>query len=208
MICNAPVFLSCFNSRPSCDGRLPRLRRAIRPYVFQFTPVVRRATSSKIGPISSTCFNSRPSCDGRHRSNGGGGCGGVSIHARRATGDCAILLAIARAPCFNSRPSCDGRPQCSPIKHFHERFNSRPSCDGRPSSMSRRYTRWLFQFTPVVRRATVGDSLGSRATRFQFTPVVRRATEIARSNIITQEGFNSRPSCDGRPYSSISSLFA
>ena len=55
----------CFNSRPSCDGRL--------------TPKVIR--------LFGLCFNSRPSCDGRLINNEVRSLLVVSIHARRVTGD-------------------------------------------------------------------------------------------------------------------------
>ncbi len=99
----------CFNSRPSCDGRLsPGPSNAVpgsfnsRPYCdgrhtlqdgaaqvgFQFTPVLRRAT--------------RPDIQGPHGRR-------VSIHARLATGDRGRRPRRSTLCSFNSRPYCDGR---------------------------------------------------------------------------------------------------
>ena len=100
----------CFNSRPSCDGRPGKPARANHEKVsiharratgdsksasspsshkFQFTPVVRRATSRANVQIFRAI---------------------VSIHARRATGDRPPFCGDFVARRFNSRPSCDGRP--------------------------------------------------------------------------------------------------
>ena len=142
-----------FNSRPSCDGR---------PVNFSLCRLV-------------ACFNSRPSCDGR------------------LARDAAACVAGR----FNSRPSCDGRPVDVGWRIFQSGFNSRPSCDGRPdkyalislihvSIHARRATGdraaaasasiRMFQFTPVVRRATLYFDSANGILMFQFTPVVRRAT--------------------------------
>ena len=76
-----------FNSRPSCDGRLADRLEAALKREFQFTPVVRRATSPLPCRARLPCFNSRPSCDGRLRPADEVERMMVSIHARRATGD-------------------------------------------------------------------------------------------------------------------------
>ena len=90
--CSSPAAqlpFSCFNSRPSHDGRpsamesyawtvlfqfTPVARRATRRCIkrsridwFQFTPVARRATSGQASCRRSAGFNSRPSHDGRPR---------------------------------------------------------------------------------------------------------------------------------------------
>ena len=59
--------LCCFNSRPSCNGRPTRARAAHHH----------------------KRFNSRPSCNGRPVLENAMPMQGVSIHARRVTGDCA-----------------------------------------------------------------------------------------------------------------------
>ena len=165
--------------------------------MFQFTPVVRRATARQTTATMPQCFNSRPSCDGRlvgiygatreivsiHARRATGDVGRarneagriVSIHARRATGDRQATSASRHQPCFNSRPSCDGRRAARRRESGSVSFNSRPSCDGRHFTMlvSAEYCVSIH-----ARRAT-GDT-GPRhrlSPRFQFTPVVRRATE-------------------------------
>ena len=77
-----------FNSRPSCDGRLPC---GGAPAAENKVSIhARRATGDRRGDrtrASRTRFNSRPSCDGRPRRDAWGEQLTVSIHARRATGD-------------------------------------------------------------------------------------------------------------------------
>ena len=143
--------MSGFNSRPSCDGRLDVGALALVGG-FQFTPVVRRATKSQNSPSSPRSFNSRPSCDGRRARGGCSPSLAVSIHARRATGDASVPAPLRRA----------------------RRFNSRPSCDGRPKLHQEHLTRFWFQFTPVVRRAT---RRGAWRPRFAAVSIhARRAT--------------------------------
>ena len=149
--------------------------RVLAP-LFQFTPVMRRATFLFLSRAEAQGFNSRPSCDGRHvlaldvaRPEQ------VSIHARHATGDIRRHSNGTHYNSFNSRPSCDGRRSARHCMSARSCFNSRPSCDGRLSHPPLRRCGALFQFTPVMRRAT---------------PTARRTSLRGR--------FNSRPSCDGR----------
>ena len=60
--------------------------------MFQFTPVVRRATFPQVLIMSMSCFNSRPSCDGRPFGLSNLLDALVSIHARRATGDLPLCF--------------------------------------------------------------------------------------------------------------------
>ena len=55
-----------------------------------------------------------------------------------------------------------------------------------------------FQFTPVMRRATDTRVSAYERRAFQFTPVMRRATWKVTASPFCGQGFNSRPSCDGR----------
>ena len=89
---------------PQVDGQ---------PHVFQFTPVMRRAT--RIG-IEEFLIKK------------------VSIHARHATGDLNNQKDKLAPLSFNSRPSCDGRPRGQRVDIHLMSFNSRPSCDGRPDN--------------------------------------------------------------------------
>ena len=173
---------------------------------FQFTPVVRRATSKtkvfswwsmfQFTPVvrRATHFHSPAHVPKT-----------VSIHARRATGDLKSRL-IAVEGRFQFTPVVRrATVRCRRTALVVARFNSRPSCDGRLRPIFRRMRPVLFQFTPVVRRAT--DLTGGIIYNgvFQFTPVVRRATTGA-SCAAVAIGFNSRPSCDGRP--SINIVFS
>ena len=146
--------------------------------MFQFTPVLRRATRRR-SPLCRQGF--------------------VSIHARLATGDTSRSISAPRPTRFNSRPSCDGRPVALDVVvdallvSIHARlatgdssaqssasarscFNSRPSCDGRLLAFSQVYTG---KPVSIHARLATGDK--------------RRA-----SAILVDGSFNSRPSCDGR----------
>ena len=79
---------------------------------------------------------------------------GVSIHARRATGDATNAVQVQIAAAF----------QFTPVVRRATYVWANSEAQAR------------FQFTPVVRRATLTPALSIGAPRFQFTPVVRRAT--------------------------------
>ena len=144
---------------------------------------------------------------------------GVSIHARRATGDSQVLdyidyeefqftpvvrratFARGAAPrdCrrFNSRPSCDGRRLYMYTAKTSTSFNSRPSCDGRP---------WLCHPPLFLRcfnsRPSCDGRLKKKANFFKYFSFNsrpscdgRRARRHGRRRCCS---FNSRPSCDGR----------
>ena len=165
----------CFNSRPSCDGRQFSTIRKYESVLFQFTPVLRRATHDNALPCATCCFNSRPSCDGRlgvlvsrYRI-------AVSIHARLATGDHAknqkpnppqvsIHARLATGDLF--LPLMERQINVS----IHARLATGdvPKPSTSPSG--------VFQFTPVLRRATLAAGSFNEDEKFQFTPVLRRAT--------------------------------
>ena len=166
---------------------------------FQFTPVMRRATGWVHPRQPPGRFNSRPSCDGR-----------------RAAG-----RTDPRRDCFNSRPSCDGRPlqDVRALQRLLVSIHARhatgdPTEAGKDPefavSIHARHATgdvWasglrsdgVFQFTPVMRRATECADAEVVEVAFQFTPVMRRATCEQPRGCLERGGFNSRPSCDGRP---------
>ena len=142
--------------------------------MFQFTPVLRRATRTRVDLAQVIA---------------------VSIHARLATGDPQARRGGQRSRRFNSRPSCDGRLY-GVIPEAGCRFNSRPSCDGRLLDVLTRLRFWV----SIHARLATGDATVRASfdnARFQFTPVLRRATQEPR-NGVHDTSFNSRPSCDGR----------
>ena len=146
---------------------------------FQFTPVVRRATDGFSLALASLMFQFTPVV---RRATGVAraveALAEVSIHARRATGD----------PMHNSK------------KSLHFSFNSRPSCDGRLVHGLR--TSIAVAVSIHARRATGDDTAQHWRIHhhvFQFTPVVRRATAVLSAMRSSFASFNSRPSCDGRP---------
>ena len=119
----------------------------------------------------------------------------VSIHARLATGD-APTAACAAVVCFNSRPSCDGR-------HDPSGYNSmKPvSIHARLATGDGQRERWAerqrFQFTPVLRRAThhPGRLQGERRVSIHARLATGDPPPLRPRGAC---GFNSRPSCDGR----------
>ena len=79
---------SCFNPRPSCEGR-PSARLAnVCDESFQSAPLMRGATIDRVALFVLA---------------------GVSIRAPHARGDAARLLPQPAPSCFNPRPSCEGR---------------------------------------------------------------------------------------------------
>ena len=149
----------CFNSRPSCDGRQCDLRDFKGLKVFQFTPVVRRATMFITNLL---LWNI------------------VSIHARRATGDLQTAV-VKQVYCVSIHARrATGDSVALPRAWQRECFNSRPSCAGRRKASKAFTGRGVFQFTPVVRRATISLKQRPLQKMFQFTPVVRRATSNSR----------------------------
>ena len=178
--------------------------------MFQFTPVMRRATACRHARRRSCSFNSRPSCDGRRDKNVITASVRVSIHARHATGDPKVSAKITK--------------QAVSIHARHA------TGDGQ---RNRRKRGGVFQFTPVMRRATAagqggrprravsiharhatGDGpLGSSAAcwAFQFTPVMRRATRfgllhvgVTRVSIHARHATGDRRRFDGRSKHDVS----
>ena len=132
--------------------------------LFQFTPVLRRATSFPGLDSRRSRFNSRPSCDGRRGLGRRWRRRRVSIHARLATGDPTPLL----KGCSTDHVSIHARLATGDV------------------TVPRRYIVGKFQFTPVLRRATTANRKGFTPWQFQFTPVLRRATEKANQDLARQ----------------------
>ena len=190
--------------------------------MFQFTPVLRRATSattSRSGAssvsiharlatgddereqanLSARRFNSRPSCDGRHFGLDVINAYEVSIHARLATGDLVLPVRRKRRIRFNSRPSCDGRQRLQQEGEGGVRvsIHARLATGDKSSSSAHRIMR-LFQFTPVLRRATRHSRAHRPPRRFNSRPSCDgRLPLLFLLQLFLR--FNSRPSCDGRP---------
>ena len=163
----------CFNSRPSCEGRL-----------------MDTSTICEHGG-----FNSRPSCEGRPGADRDRRPAEVSIHAPRARGDELRLRADAQA-LFQFTPLVRGATRCARSTFLTAGFNSRPSCEGRHGTVVPESDTGVSIHAPRAR----GDLPFLRAAypgQFQFTPLVRGATLI-QDNSNVPRGFNSRPSCEGR----------
>ncbi len=150
--------LPSFNSRPSCDGRQVNGLCNFAITRFQFTPVLRRATSRAATALANQPFQFTPVL--RRATGVGRLCNLaaiVSIHARLATGDTRPRKRRRGTSRFNSRPSCDGRPLHVP---FHARLGvsiHARLATGDPAEWFNDVARFMFQFTPVLRRATAGS---------------------------------------------------
>ncbi len=213
---------ACFNPRPSCEGRLdPKAGEYARLRVSIHAPhargddelldvVVRdvvsihaphaRGDSTLMVPSSLTLsFNPRPSCEGRPRTlrcrrgrysfqstplMRGATCVAradrgprvVSIHAPHARGD----------PC--ATPTCPGRA----------RFNPRPSCEGRPKTAYALDEALAFQSTPLMRGATCAPPRICKEGIVSIHAPHARGDKYDGDKTYTGEGFNPRPSCEGR----------
>ncbi len=125
---------TCFNPRPSCEGR--RLHLLVN--------------------LANCGFNPRPSCEGRLKR--------PHANRRLSLFQSTPLMrgatSVGRAPptlsrCFNPRPSCEGRPHgYIHLRVVVPRFNPRPSCEGRLTATANLVFPYLFQSTPLMRGAT------------------------------------------------------
>ena len=106
-----PTWPSCFNPRPSCEGR-PRGRGCAdgRAQVSIHAPHARGDPLPLTLTTRLPSFNPRPSCEGRRT---------WSPRRPSRTG-------------FNPRPSCEGRHKVNRAHSTDAGFNPRPSCEGRP----------------------------------------------------------------------------
>ena len=140
---------------------------------FQFTPLMRGATTPP--PPNSTYprFNSRPSCEGRQNALDRWMIFDVSIHAPHARGD-DIGFEMLNLKGFNSRPSCEGR-----------RVRPLPT------------TGAVVSIHAPHARGDTSEIIPDKTSRFQFTPLMRGATSRSRRPSPCGR-FNSRPSCEGR----------
>ena len=187
-----------FNSRPSCDGRQVRSRGLRRGGRFNSRPSCDGRQTGSRPCRRQASFNSRPSCDGRPKIKLEPGWDykfQFTPVMRRATRKIYFLYKFA---CFNSRPSCDGRHQRI-AKNMTSAggFNSRPSCDGRP----RRAGRDPDPSVSIHARHATGDLYAATAERIASVSIhARHATGDAAPlhKLNLRNGFNSRPSCDGR----------
>ena len=122
--------------------------------VFQFTPVLRRATAPNPKCIFQAC---------------------VSIHARLATGD-IIHYTSLRTYAFQFTPVLRRATRLLADFERAEKFQFTPVLRRATTLAARHGAGRAFQFTPVLRRATASVASAGMSQAFQFTPVLRRAT--------------------------------
>ena len=121
----------------------------------------------------------------------------VSIHAPRARGDKVGSQRVNQIRCFNSRPSCEGRHSLDVLQHLFIVSIHAPRARGDDRAIP------LGSLIPVSIHAprARGDERNTKTLEvqmFQFTPLVRGAT-ASKEPSFRLFGFNSRPSCEGRP---------
>ena len=214
--------MTCFNPRPSCEGRPAYAWRRPDASPFQSTPLMRGATERGVVARAVVQFQSTPLMRGATTSRQPPRCRRpVSIHAPHARGDPRTGPARSRRPGFNPRPSCEGRPPRATPSPAGSRFNPRPSCEGRPRSSTGRQPPWRFNPRPSCEGRP--DRIDEEMVElpFQSTPLMRGATrhirrEAARRlvsihaphargdrcgslRLTGRRCFNPRPSCEGRP---------
>ena len=120
----------------------------------------------------------------------------VSIHAPRARGDIINLIFRGNAKVSIHAPRARGDCNDLRIDHRISRFNSRPSCEGRHEMRSLGDATAVSIHAPRARGDVYPPIDFSRVT-FQFTPLVRGATvDLIHGTL--GFSFNSRPSCEGR----------
>ena len=141
--------------------------------MFQFTPLVRGATLDILYQTINL----------------------VSIHAPRARGDYELGWYVSSIE-FQFTPLVRGATCRRGSANLLRRFNSRPSCEGRPEAVLDEAVVRVSIHAPRARGDAVA-AIATAATEFQFTPLVRGAT-IAKRMITIITSFNSRPSCEGR----------
>ena len=168
---------TCFNPRPSCEGRRARSWCSSSGWEFQSTPLMRGAT--------------------RDRKQQGAQ-GHVSIHAPHARGDQMVTLLSTTAICFNPRPSCEGRLIPKTIADQIIKFQSTPLMRGATRVTSPPAGTDGFQSTPLMRGATDGRLVEPHALVVSIhAPHARGDARAARYRPPTRR-FNPRPSCEGR----------
>ena len=123
---------------------------------------------------------------------------GVSIHARLATGD--DFRVVGRQPIA---VSIHARLATGDDRRRRSRRSAQVSIHARLATGDVCATVVTFiRVVSIHARLATGDIivlLGKSPSPFQFTPVLRRATESTRL-LDSMWSFNSRPSCDGRPW--------
>ena len=192
----------CFNSRPSCDGRPLPVCRDQSAITFQFTPVMRRATGRSAGAARrSSSFNSRPSCAGRPIPDGRGLVLDVSIHARHATGDLPKAEEETRQKVSIHARHATGD---SSVGGFFFIFRVSIHARHATGDLILRLDKRGGAVSIHARHAT-GDPSGAGSTRFsslfQFTPVMRRATGLARRGLARCVSIHARHATGDTPSS-------
>ena len=73
------------------------------------------------------------------------------------------------------------------------------SREGRLGCLMMGGIRWMFQFTPLMRGATLATYLDATITEVSIHAPHARGDRFLYIPLLGRQGFNSRPSCEGRP---------
>ncbi len=168
---------SCFNPRPSCEGRPGPLGRNRKTNMFQSAPLMRGATQWPASRSMRVLFQSAPlmrGATGDHRERGRDA--GVSIRAPHARGDLPMSTVPEPETCFNPRPSCEGRPE------QHGQLRHRPVSIRAPHA-----------------RGDEADGLHASQRHVSIRAPHARGDRRIPTLASQWTRFNPRPSCEGRP---------
>ena len=205
------------------EGDVFAVRRHLRPFRFQSTPSVGRATAGCTYSLMYYEFQSTPSVGRATRILAGDGrASRISIHALRGEGDAAALAAAAgfsnfnpRPPWggrlitasfsrtskiyFNPRPPWGGRPFIAGGFSAHADFNPRPPWGGRLLIGGNIMEAMLFQSTPSVGRATMDQPITRAEHEISIHALRGEGDRLTPSSVYPFPNFNPRPPWGGRP---------
>mgnify|MGYP001511702919 CR=1 FL=1 len=192
------------------------MMNALKPILFQFTPLREGRHVSDEGVRVHFYFNSRPSARGDIAKKCEKGLYTISIHAPPRGATCAILVSSAGSISIHAPPrgatracwlAADGAdisihapPRGATEQNRRESgrrsyFNSRPSARGDLIDKYKTIDYTNFNSRPSAR----GDAFSRRGatySQFQFTPL-REGRPLSRRFLLSEENFNSRPSARG-----------
>ncbi len=101
-------------------------------------------------------------------------------------------------------PLARGDPFANLHAHNLLSFNPRPSCEGRPGGLRLKPPVMLFQSTPLLRGATGIATNYFREGWVSIHAPLARGDGTTFTKLLKIEGFNPRPSCEGRQFTLFS----
>ncbi len=168
---------SCFNPRPSCEGRPARTSPAAFFRSFNPRPSCEGRHSPALVPLVIALFQSAPLMRGATFGRAGfRATPGVSIRAPHARGDERLRKSPGLRMSFNPRPSCEGRQGGRAVGIGCDWFQSAPLMRGATIPFHRDRSDGRFQSAPLMRGATHTAKSVPAHWLFQSAPLMRGAT--------------------------------